>query len=61
MVRLQNIFGTDWMEVFDLFKVPIKTFCNNVDKLSTNTEKLKRGLKATPPPFFQRILDFALK
>ena len=24
----QNLFGTDWMKEFDLFNVPINTFCN---------------------------------
>ena len=36
-------------------------FCNNVDGLSTNTEKLKRELKANFPPIFLEGLGFCSK
>ena len=48
MERSQNLFDTDWMKVFNLFNVPINTFCN-VDGSSTNTKKLERELKTNFP------------
>ena len=70
--RLQNLFGTDWMETFDLFNVPINTFCNNVFsfsfvimfiyfRTSTNIEKLKRKLKANFPEIFSDGRGFCSK
>ena len=58
MDRSQNFFSTNCMEAFDLFNVPINTFCNNVDRSSTNTEKLKREPKANFPKFFSKGLGF---
>ena len=55
MDRSQNHFGTYWMEAFDLFNIPINPFYNNVDGLSTNTEKLKRELKTNFPDIFSGL------
>ena len=49
MDQSQNPFGTDWMEAFDLFNIPINMFCNHVDGSSTNSEKQKKELKANFP------------
>ena len=35
MRNAQNLFRTDWMEEFDLFNVPINTFCNKIDGTTT--------------------------
>ena len=61
MDQSQNLFGTDWMEAFDLFNVPENTFWNNVNGSSTNTKNWKRNAKKISVKFFQRVLDFAQK
>ena len=40
--NVQNSFGTDWMEEFDQFNVPINTFRNKIDGTTTNSDKLKK-------------------
>ena len=44
MRNAQNLFETDWMEEFDLFNVPINTFCNEI-KGTTSSDKLKKNKK----------------
>ena len=43
MRSAQNLFGTDWMEEFDLFNDPINTFCNKIDGTTTSSDKLKKN------------------
>ena len=61
MDRSQNLFSMDWMELFDLFNISIKPFCNNVDGSSNNTKKLKRECKSNFPEFFSNGLGFCTK
>ena len=56
MRNAQNLFGTDWMEEFDLFNVPINTFRNKTD--ATSSDKMKKELKTK---YFQMNLDCVLK
>ena len=48
----QNLFGTDWMEEFYLFNVPINTFCNKIDVTTASSDKLKKELKIKFPEIF---------
>ena len=36
-----NLFGTDWIEKFNLWDCPLSTFCRKLESPITNTEKLK--------------------
>ena len=45
MRNAQNLFGIDWMDEFDLFNIPINTFCNKIDSTTTSSEKLKKRTK----------------
>ena len=42
MRNAQNLFGTDWMEEFDQFNIPINTFCNKIEGNLTSSDKLKK-------------------
>ena len=42
MRNAQNLFAMDWMEEFDLFNIPINTFCNKIDG-TTSSDKLKKS------------------
>lgn len=47
-----NLFGTDWMQQFNLWDLPINTFCQKIENLTTEAEKLKKELKGTFPEVF---------
>ena len=47
-----NLFGTDWMQQFNLWDQPINTFCQKIESLMTESEKLKKELKETFPEVF---------
>ena len=61
MDRSQNLFGTGWMESFDLWQIPINTFCNSVKGSSTSVDKLKKELKMKFPEIFSEGLGTCLK
>ena len=61
MRNAQNLFGTDWIEEFDLFNVPINTFCNKIDGTTTSSDKLKKGLKIKFPEIFSEGIGFCSK
>ena len=58
MRNAQNLFGTDWMEEFDLFNFPINTFCNKIDGTTTSSDKLKKELKIRLLEIFSEGLGF---
>ena len=60
MQNAQNLFGTDWMEEFDLFIVPINTFCSKIDG-TTSSDKLKKELKTKFPEIFSEGLGLCSK
>ena len=60
MRNAQNLFGTDWMEEFDLLNVLINTFCNKIDG-TTSSDKLKKELKIKFPEIFSEGLGFCSK
>ncbi len=45
MDQFQNLFGKDWMESFDVWNLPINTFCNSEKAPSASAENLKREVK----------------
>ena len=49
------------MEEFDLFNVPINTFCNKIDGTMTSPDKLKKELKIKFPEIFSEGLGFCSK
>lgn len=52
----ENLFGTDWMQKFELWDLPISTYCQNVKSLSTEADKLKGKLKTSFPEVFSADL-----
>ena len=58
MRNAQNLFGTDWMEEFDLFNFPINTFCNST---TTSSDKLKKELKIEFSEIFSEGIGFCSK
>ena len=61
MQNAPNLFGTDWMEEFDLFNVPKNTFCNKIDGTTTSSDKLKKELKIKFLEIFSEGLGFFSK
>ncbi len=48
-----NLFGTDWIQKFELRDSPISDFCQKVDNLTAEAQKLKKDLKSRSPMFFR--------
>ena len=51
----------DWIEEFDLFNVPINTFCNKIDGTTTSSDKLRKERKIKFPEIFSEGLRFCSK
>ena len=51
-----NLFGSDWIVLFDLWQLPINSFCNRVDVFSKSknkqTEKVIEDVKNSFPHVF---------
>ena len=47
-----NLVGTDWIQTFELWDSPINDFCQKVDNLTAEAEKLKKDLKESFPNVF---------
>ena len=56
-----NLFGTDWIEKFNLWHCPMSTFCRNLKSPITNTEKLKQECKQKFPEVFSGSLEKCTK
>ena len=37
-----NLFGTDWIQQFELWDSPISDFCQKIENLTAEAEKLKK-------------------
>ena len=61
MQNAQNLFETDWIKEFDLFNIPINTFCYKIDSTTTSSDKLKKKLKIKFPKIFSEGLRFCSK
>ena len=47
-----NLFGTDWIENFNLRDCPMSTFCRKIESTTSNSVNLKKKLKQRFPQFF---------
>ena len=47
-----NLFGTDWISEFELWDSPMNNFCNKVEGLSAEADKLRTDLKEKFPTVF---------
>ena len=57
----ENVFGTDWIQVFNLWDLPINTFCQKVESLTMEKRSLKTKLKKTFPEIFATSLGKCIK
>ena len=60
-----NLFGSDWIVLFDLWQLPINSYCNRVDFSSKSknkeAEKLVEDLKTCFPHVFLKGLGKCVK
>ena len=56
-----NLFGTDWMEAFQLWNLPISSFCQKLENLNVEAEKLKEDLRIKFPEVFSNGLGRCTK
>ena len=61
MFVLRNLFGMDWIQKFELWDSPIGDFCQKVDNLTAEAEKLKKDLKESFPNVFSDKLGRCTK
>ena len=61
MQNAQDLFGMDWMEEFNLFKVPINTFFNKIDGTMMSSDKVKKKKKKELKIKFPEGLGFCSK
>ena len=54
MKKSSNLSGTGWMNQFNLWDLPISSYCNKINVLSSDAEILKKELKTLPRSFFWR-------
>ena len=48
----ENLFGSDWFQKFNLWDQPINTFCQKVECMTAEAEKIKMELKGGFPEVF---------
>ena len=63
--NITNLFGTDGIALIDLWYLPINSFCNQVNTVTTSnitaTEKFKTELKRKFPEVFRKVLGSVQK
>ena len=47
-----NLFGTDWIEKFNLWDCPMRTFCRKIESTTPNSVNLKKELEQRFPQVF---------
>ena len=57
----ENLLGSDWFQKFNLWDQPINTFCQKVECITTEAEKIKMELKGCFPEVFSAGLDKCTK
>ena len=57
----ENVFSTDWIQEFNLWDLPINTFCQKVEILTTEKQSFKTELKKTFPEIFAASLEKCIK
>ena len=57
----ENLFGSDWFQKFNLWDQPINTFCQKVECITAEAEKIKMELKGSFPEVFSAGLGKCTK
>ena len=57
----ENLFGSDWFQKFNLWDQPINTFCQKVECITAEAEKIKMELKGSFPEVFSASLGKCTK
>ena len=57
----ENLFGSDWFQKFNLLDQPINTFCQKVECITAESEKIKMKLKGSFPEVFSAGLGKCTK
>ena len=57
----ENVFGSDWFRKFNLWDQPINTFCQTVECIAAEAEKIKMELKVSFPEVFSAGLGKCIK
>ena len=57
----ENLFGSDWFRKFNLWDQPINTFCQKVECITVEAEKIKMELKGIFPEVFSAGLGKCTK
>ena len=50
--KSDNLFGTFWIEKFNLWDFPMSTFCRKIESTASNSVNLKKELKQRFPQVF---------
>ena len=53
--KSSNLFWTDWMNQFNLLDLPMSLYCNKINVLFYDAEKLKIELKIINQKFFLKL------
>ena len=51
-MNTENLFGSGWFQKFNLWDQPINTFCQKVECIPAEAEKIKMELKGSFPEIF---------
>ena len=57
----ENLFGSDWFQKFNLWDQPINTFCQKVEYITAEAEKIKMELKGSFPEVYSAGLGKCTK
>ena len=57
----ENLFGSDWFQKFNLWDQRINTFCQKVECITAEAEKIKMELKVSFPEVFSAGLGKCIK
>ena len=57
----ENLFGSDWFQKFNLWDQPINTFCQKVECVTAEAEKIKMEIKGSFPEIFSAGLGKCTK
>ena len=50
---MDNLFGTDWVEKFNLWDCPMSTFCRKIESRTSNSVNLKKETTFSPGFFWR--------
>ena len=57
----ENLFGSDWFQKFNLWDQPINRFCQKVECITAEAEKMKMELKGSFTEVFSAVLGKCTK